>query len=248
MKHWIILVGFVACAVGFAAAPGSAQDHTAYFHGCVGDGSQIEPVEVVLTCADAKLRVEALEWLRWDSEGALATGTLIYPNCPSKVPLVRCHNYAHDPVRFKLLRPAFCRRYGAWVFTQALVVDESAPTPATRNSPFSFPCPEPHTPKVFLGTDFASSLMRNALSRRPAFAFSAAGGRKIRCNHRVARDRVKCRMSWFVGDLVYWGRGVIWVTYPRHEPYWNFSYRITRFNEYCAVVGGDNCTKTYVKR
>ncbi|MFY9587234.1 MAG: hypothetical protein WAT66_07260 [Actinomycetota bacterium] len=248
MKRWTTLIGFVLCALGFAVGPASAQGQEVYFHGCGGNGDQIEPAEIVLTCADAKLRVEALKWSTWESVGARATGTLTYPDCPPKVPLVQCRSYAHDPVTFELSQAEYCPRYESWVFTQALVIDESAPTPATRNSPFRFPCLEQRPPKFFLGTNYASSLMLNALGRRPAFAFSAAGGRKVRCNHRVAQDRVKCRMSWYVGDLVFWGRGMIWITYPQHKPYWNFSYRIVRFNEYCAVVGGADCTKVYVKR
>lgn len=246
MTRWITLVGLVVS--GLAVFSAVAQGRDIYFYGCGGTGPQIEPAEIILTCADAKLRVEALAWSRWDSEQALADGVLTYPNCPPRVPLSGCQTYAHKRVTFKLWQPLYCRRYGSWAFTQALVIDESAPTPATRNSPFGFPCPERMAPDFFLGTDFAASLMRNALSRRPALAFSSAYGRKVRCNHRVARDRLKCRMSWFVGDLAYGGRGMIWITYPRHKPYWNFSYRIVRFNEYCAVVGGADCTKTFVKR
>jgi hypothetical protein len=60
--------------------------------------------------------------------------------------------------------------------------------------------------------------------------------------------QLKCRMSWIVGDLSFSGRGMIWITYPENRPFWNFSYRVVRFNEYCAVIGGPDCMSTYVKR
>ena len=31
--------------------------------------------------------------------------------------------------------------------------------------------------------------------------------------------------------------------------FWNYSYKVTRFNEYCAIVlEGEDCTKKYVVR
>lgn len=247
MKRLQTAICLLLCTVGFTVGAASAQGQAIYFHGCGGSGNQTEPAEVVLTCADAKLRVEALAWSTWELAGASATGTLTYPDCPPEVPLVKCRDYAHKPVVFALSQAEYCPRYEAWVFTQALLIDENAPTPATRNSPFRFPCPKQPS-KFFLSTEYGSSLMRDALSRRRAFAFSAGGARRVKCNVRVSRDRLKCRMSWFVGDLVFWGRGTIWITYPQGEAYWNFSYRVVRFNEYCAVVGGTDCTKVYVTR
>lgn len=121
-------------------SPAGAQSKS-FFHGC-GNQNLVEPKEVVLTCADAKLRLEELDWTRWEANRALANGYLVYPNCPSNVPLYRCQRYAHDPVKFELFQPQYCRQFGVTYFAQGMVINESAPTAATRNSPFRFDCPE----------------------------------------------------------------------------------------------------------
>lgn len=99
-----------------------------------------------------------------------------------------------------------------------------------------------------LGTKMAEGMMEEALSRKPALNFGVADGVNVRCNKRISDIRVRCRMSWFVGDLSYSGKGTIWITFPGGRPFWNYSYRIERFNEYCAVLEAPDCTKTYVVR
>ena len=96
-----------------------------------------------------------------------------------------------------------------------------------------------------LGSTAAAGYMRAALSRRPALNFRMAYARRVRCNKRLSRTRLRCRMSWVVGDLSFSGRGMIWVT---RSTYWNYAYRVARLNEYCVVTGGDGCTKRYVAR
>jgi hypothetical protein len=230
----------VVAALAFAAAPAQAQ---VKFHGCGGPEPDVEPTEVVLTCADAKLRVEELKWLRWESSEALAAGTLTYPDCAPRVPLYRCRHYAHQPVKLRLFGATYCRRYGARVFTQANVIDESAPTPATRNSIYAFRCPRAQQrPRFFLGSRLARRLMRTALSRDSRLGFSAGYSRRVRCNKRVSRIRLRCKISWIVGDLSMHGSGMIWITFQGGEPHWNYAYRVVRFNEYCAATGGSDCS------
>jgi len=90
----------------------------------------------------------------------------------------------------------------------------------------------------------AARYMRRALGRRPALSFDAAYGRRIRCGRRNGERRRRCTMSWIVGDLFFSGRGRVRLTVNRRGVRWHFSYRIVRFNEYCAVVvEGDDCTK-----
>lgn len=125
-------------ALGITPTPAQSQT---FFHGC-GNQNLVEPAEIVLTCADAKLRVEELDWTHWESDQALADGYLVHPDCPSKVPLYKCQHYAHDPVKFELFQPEYCSHFGARYFSQGMVIDESAPTTATRNSPFPFDCPK----------------------------------------------------------------------------------------------------------
>lgn len=100
-----------------------------------------------------------------------------------------------------------------------------------------------------LGTVRAAELMRTGLLRHPNLSFRAGYARRVSCNKRISDIRLKCKMSWFVGDLSFWGKGTIWLTLPEHRPYWNYSYRITRLNEYCAIVEeGNDCTRTFTVR
>jgi hypothetical protein len=87
--------------------------------------------------------------------------------------------------------------------------------------------------------------MRTALGRDERIGFSAGYNRETKCNRRIRRDRVRCKMSWIVGDLYYEGRGQIWITYQSDPPAWNFSYRVKSRNAYCESVDGspEDCTK-----
>lgn len=100
-----------------------------------------------------------------------------------------------------------------------------------------------------LGTQLAAQLMREGLTRHQNLSFEAGYARHVTCNKRISPTRVRCRMSWIVGDVSFSGKGMIWITFPEHRPFWNYSYRIVRFNEYCAaVIEAPDCTKTYVVR
>ena len=103
--------------------------------------------------------------------------------------------------------------------------------------------------RYFLGTPHADSLMAPALTRKPGRYFAKALGPRIRCNQRLASDRLKCDMGWALGDWIFYGSGSIWITYEEGQPHWNFSYRVVRKNEYCASVAhGSHCPKTFIVR
>jgi len=235
----------------FVLVPAAAHAQNTRFHGCGGPQQQVEPEEIVLACADAKLRVEALEWQRWEAEEAYASGTLTYPDCAPRVPLYRCHRYAHDPVNLRLSQAKYCARYRARVFTLAAVIDPNAPTPSTRFSPFPFRCPKKsrqRMPRRFLGKDLAARLMRTALSRDARVSNFNGYNRRVRCNNRLSRIRIRCKMSWVIGDTSYRGTGMIWLTFQEHRRHWNFAYRVARVNEYCLATGGTKCTDVVVVR
>lgn len=256
MKWRIALfAGLLACVAG-APAQAVASEHSVYFSaGC--HGSSFEPPTIVLACVDGKAVFETDEWTHWDSRTAQATGKFRHPDCAANVPLVACRHYAEDEATLNLWRPVYCSKIGRRQFTQLLMEDLTALTPATRQFRQNYSCANfsPETPaprkshKFFLGKGFAAQLMRNALLRRGALSFRAGYARRVVCSKRLAVDRVRCKMSWIVGDLSFSGRGSIWVTYPEGRNFWNFSYRIVRLNEYCAaVIEGDDCTKTIVAR
>src|SRR3954447_12801286 len=72
-----------------------------------------------------------------------------------------------------------------------------------------------------LGTQYAGQLMREGLLRHPEIAFQAAAIRRVRCNHRLSDIRLSCRMGWVVGDVVFFGHGTVWLTFPHDQPFWN---------------------------
>jgi hypothetical protein len=91
----------------------------------------------------------------------------------------------------------------------------------------------------------AEAYMRKALGKRPALSFKAAYARKIQCGKPLGQGGRRCRMSWIVGDLSYSGRGRIRLSVSQQRGVrWHFSYKVLRFNEYCAaVIEGDDCTR-----
>jgi hypothetical protein len=93
----------------------------------------------------------------------------------------------------------------------------------------------------------AAAYMRSALSKRPALAFGSGFARKVRCRKQFGQRGRRCTMSWVAGDLVFWGRGRIRLSVSqRRGVRWHFSYRVLRFNEYCAaVIEGDDCTRVF---
>jgi hypothetical protein len=93
----------------------------------------------------------------------------------------------------------------------------------------------------------AKSHLREALSQRFGGSYRAAYGKRISDCSRRSRTRIRCRPSWVVGDLVFYGTASIWLT--RDEAGyvdWNYGWTIRRLDEYCAeVTHSKNCVKTY---
>lgn len=93
----------------------------------------------------------------------------------------------------------------------------------------------------------AAGYMGEALGKRPALAFEAGRARRIICRKRLGEGGRRCIMSWVAGDLAFSGRGLIRLSVSRGRGVrWHFSYRVLRFNEYCAaVIEGDDCTRVF---
>jgi hypothetical protein len=133
--------GLVSLLV-FMAGPATAEGKT-QFRGCGGPELNIEPSELVLSCADADLRMAQLVWSRWDGRGARATGIAMFPDCPRHVANANCRHYAREPGVLVLSRPQFCKRFSANVFTLAtLHFSGDPPTGAARVLPLDYPCPK----------------------------------------------------------------------------------------------------------
>jgi hypothetical protein len=97
----------------------------------------------------------------------------------------------------------------------------------------------------------ANRYMRKALARKFGKNWLYGLSRQTNCGKRLGKDKRRCSpIRWYVGDLVFYGRGKIWLSYSSDAAYWNASFRITKVNEYCISQGASRaaCSKTYVER
>jgi hypothetical protein len=102
--------------------------------------------------------------------------------------------------------------------------------------------------RYFLGTEHAARLMRAALRRKFGSSFAGGFSKQVVCNHRIGRDRLRCKMTWFTGDSAFGGRGQIWVAYQSGRPTWNYEFKMAELNEYCVVTGGSHCLHWHIAR
>jgi hypothetical protein len=99
-----------------------------------------KPTLYAIACADARITFRAKEYAQWDSNEALASGVLTYPDCAPNVPLVACRKVAHDGATLRLFRPVFCPTKGRRYFTRLLMIDSEAPNKDLRRIKLDFPC------------------------------------------------------------------------------------------------------------
>ena len=126
-----------------------------------------------------------------------------------------------------------CRRGDEWVLASTQATDHPSEWHIPR---------DPFRQHRFLGTRLAAGYMRVALRR--VGLIGAGHARGVKCNHRIEADRLRCTMSWIEGDFSFVGQGVIWLIYLDHRETWNYSFRILRIDEHCAMVEKrHNCTK-----
>lgn len=244
LRHWPALAFFLSLSlVGTFVLSGIAEARTVNFViGC--SGSVHQPPKIALTCADGKVVFYADNgWDEWGSTAASTRGTLTYPDCPSRVPLYACQNYAEDEAVVHLWRPVYCPTVSHWQFTRLRVTDLDSAGPLGFDGPSEYPCssfkPEP---VHYLGHGSAKAYMRAVLIQR--FSYDSRAGGSIRCQKRLSKTRISCTMSWVIGDAGFFGNGRIWLTFRRHEIQAHFSYRLTNVDEYCLDVTPErDCTR-----
>lgn len=209
--------------------------------GC--SGSVYEPKEIALSCADGKVRFETDgRWEEWGPARASTHGTLSFPDCSPKTPLIACNHYVEDEAVVHLWRPVYCPNVRHWQFSRLTVKDLVGSGPEGFAKPIPYPCerfkPEPIH---LLGASAARNYMRSVMSR---FSYEARAGGSITCVRRLSSTRRTCRMGWVIGDSGFGGQGEIWLTFKRHEKQAHFSYRLTLIDEYCLYVTHEgDCTK-----
>ncbi len=101
------------------------------------NNSAYKPLNIVVTCADARTTFQTAHWERWGTTSAHTTGGLVYPECGNK-PLVSCNHYEEDKATITLSVPVNCG--GRLQFTRMVIKDLEPPAPALRTIREHFPC------------------------------------------------------------------------------------------------------------
>ncbi len=63
--------------------------------------------------------------------------------------------------------------------------------------------------------------------------FSYYNGKVIRCNKRVSRVRLRCKVKWWVGDSSAKGKVTVWYRWKRGDVWWFTRGRVKLLDEYC---------------
>lgn len=135
-----LVVLLVAAAFAVALAAGARADSKPVLISSDCASSHYKPSEILIACADARLRFEASGWTRWDSTGAKAIGEFIYADCAPNVPLANCHHDSRDEATVKLYRPRFCPTKGRRFFTRLRLSDPDNPNPYLRGVQLKYKC------------------------------------------------------------------------------------------------------------
>lgn len=212
--------------------------------------SEYKPELIGLACADGKVVFEVQEWTSWDGTEAVGIGVLKHPDLTApgmcQRTILACP-WVESEGKATFYRPTNCPSNERRQFTRLRIDTPKDTDPQLRRITRDFSCSEYASPEPVvrkLGTREAARWMRDALSRRPTLVFEGAYARKVRCNKRVSRTRVRCKMSWNYGDLSFSGKGQIWLTEKRGNTYWNYAYRVRKTNHYCEATGGSDCVET----
>lgn len=119
---------------------------------------------------------------------------------------------------------------------------------AQYQDPYADPEEEQATELPTLTSLDAWDYMDTALRRRFGKLYRYRVGGDIKCR-RATRIRMRCAVSWGIGDFGFSGRGYIWFSWNGTKPWWNYSWNITRYDYYCRGVQKKpqyKCTKRYV--
>lgn len=212
--------------LAFLLGPAIAEGRT-QFRGCDGPEPNVEPSELVLSCADAALRIEQLDWSRWDESGARANGVVTFPDCPRRVSNADCRHYAHDPGVLVLSQPRYCRKFRARVFQRATLRFSGDPRTGTPEVlSLSYPCPKPEVRK--------RHRWRNCGSKRGRFPIQAGGG--LTGAVFVNARSVRCGKALLFGHRLFFGQECVYCDAPSTHHYGD-RFRFRGFR--CMVTRGN---------
>lgn len=132
----LTLTGSVGIAAGGGeraetAAPGK---RTLLISNC--NKARFEPKQVILTCGDAGLIAQGLEWSNWTGKDADAEGTGVFETC---IPNCATGGTVRAPIELDLSKPAKCKG-GPRLFTKVRFTWPSGPPQGARNDSVPLGC------------------------------------------------------------------------------------------------------------
>lgn len=78
--------------------------------------------------------------------------------------------------------------------------------------------------------------------QREEASYQAGYARKIGCGLRLTPARIRCRVSWIVGDVSFKGTVTISNIQGQYgSDDWRYRYRVEETNEYCLSTDGSGC-------
>jgi hypothetical protein len=127
----------IAIVVTLLAVPAiaTAGSHRVWAITCTRE--QYKPTTIVLSCADAGIRVAKLRWSHWSRTSALATGSYMENVCR---PTCSAGHVVSRPVRVTLTQPRTCPGHAHPAFRRATFAFPSGPPPSAFRR-FAFDCP-----------------------------------------------------------------------------------------------------------
>lgn len=63
--------------------------------------------------------------------------------------------------------------------------------------------------------------------------FSYYNDKVVRCNKRVSRVRLRCKVKWWIGDSSAKGKVTVWYRWHRGDVWWYTRGKVKQLDEYC---------------
>lgn len=86
----------------------------------------------------------------------------------------------------------------------------------------------------------AKHYVKKAMAHEFGASFRHGYAKKIHDCRRISRLRMRCSVSWAIGDVSFKGKVSVWF----RNRYYLYRYRLKRTDTYCKATGGHNCVKT----
>jgi len=94
-----------------------------------------------------------------------------------------------------------------------------------------------------LGSNEAKRALHEALAKNGELGFDIGQDRKVNCDQPLSSARIRCAVSWYLGDTGYAGSALVWTSNQTGFPLIRYSYKIRRTDYYCLNVlpEGSDC-------